>query len=102
VLSTTPHNGTRNVLRSALPRLTFSVPIAGISTRTITMIDLSRGRRVAIRISYTASSRLATIRPLVRLAANHSYRILVAGIMSATGGPALRQTVALTFRTGYR
>jgi serine protease len=102
VLSTTPRNGTRNVLRSVRPRLTFSVPIAGISIRTITMIDLSRGRRVGIRISYTASSRLATIRPLVRLAANHSYRILVAGITSASGGPALGRTVAVTFRTGYR
>jgi subtilisin family serine protease len=102
VLSTTPRNGARNVVRSVRPRLTFSVPVTGISTRTITMIDLSRGRRVAIRISYSAASRLATIRPLVRLAANHSYRILVAGVRSAGGGPALRQTAALTFRTGYR
>jgi subtilisin family serine protease len=102
VLSTTPRNGTRNVLRSVRPRLTFSIPIAGISLRTITMVDLSRGRRVGIRISYSASSRLATIRPLLRLAANHSYRIVVSGITSASGGPALRPTVAVTFRTGYR
>ncbi len=102
VLATTPHNGTRNVPRSTRPRLTFSVPMAGISTRTITLIDLSRGRRVGIRISYSASSRVATISPTIRLAANHSYRILIAGITSATGAIPLQRSVAVTFRTGYR
>ena len=102
VLSTTPHNGARNVLRTTRPQLTFSMPIAGVSTRTVTLIDLSRGRRVLIRVSYSASSRLATIRPVVRLEANHSYRVLIAGIASASGGPSLRQTAVVTFRTGYR
>ena len=46
VLGTNPRNGTRNVSRSTQPRLTFSVAVTGISTRTITMLDLSRGRRV--------------------------------------------------------
>ncbi len=102
VQSTTPHNGARNVPRGTQPRLAFSVPIAGISTRTVTMLDLSRGRRVLIRISYSASAALATIRPVVRLAPNHSYRILIGGISAASRGPALRQTIVLTFRTGYR
>jgi subtilisin family serine protease len=102
VLGATPRNGTRNVPRSTRPRLTFSVPMAGISARTITMLDLSRGRRVGIRISYSASSRMATISPTTRLAANHSYRILVAGVTSAGHGIPLRRTFALTFRTGYR
>lgn len=103
VASANPRNGTRNVLRSTLPRLTFSIPVTGISTRTITMLDLSRGgRRVVIRISYSATRRTATIRPAVRLSANHSYRILVAGITSAGAGVPLRRTFAVTFRTGYR
>jgi subtilisin family serine protease len=102
VLASSPRNGTRNVPRSAQPSLTFSVAMAGVSTRTITMVDLSRGRQVAIRISYSASSHVATIRPTSRLAANHSYRILVGGITSASGGLPLRRTYAVTFRTGYR
>ena len=102
VLGTTPRNGTRNVLRATRPRLTFSVPVEGISTRTITMVDLSRGRRVTIRISYSASNRVATVSPTVRLAANHSYRIVVTGITSASGGIPLARTFAVTFRTGYR
>ena len=99
---TTPRNGTRSVLRSTRPRLTFSIPVTGISTRTITMIDLSRGRRVAIRISYNASSRVATVTPTLRLAVNHSYRIIINGISSAGGGPPLGPTFAVTFRTGWR
>ena len=67
--------------------------ITGISTRTFTMIDLSRGRRVVIRISYSASSHIATIKPTARLAANHSYRILVDGITSVGGGLPLRADV---------
>jgi serine protease len=98
----TPRNGSRNVLRSTRPHLTFSVPMTGISTRTITMIDLSLGRRVTFRISYSATSRVATVTPTVRLASNHSYRIIVSGITSASGGLPLSRTFAVTFRTGSR
>ena len=102
VLGATPRNGTRNVLRSIRPRLTFSVPMAGVSTRTIRMLDLSRGRWVAIRIGYSALTRVATVSPTVRLAANHSYRILVTGITTASDGIPLARTFSVTFRTGYR
>lgn len=102
VVSATPRNGTRGVLRAIRPRLSFSVRIAGVSTRTITMLDLSRGRRVTIHVSYSTSSQVATVTPTVRLAANHSYRILASGITSVAGGVALRRTYAVTFRTGYR
>jgi subtilisin family serine protease len=102
VIGSSPRNGTRNVLRSTRPRLAFSVPMHGISTRTITMIDLSRGRRISIRISYGTSSLVATVVPAVRLASNHSYRILVSGITSASGGLPLNRTYAVTFRTGLR
>ena len=101
VLGTNPRNGTRNVSRSTQPQLIFSVAVAGISTRTVTMLDLSRGRRVLIRVSYSASSWVVTIKPTVRLGANHSYRILVAGITSSSDGIPIRQTFAVTFRTGY-
>ena len=102
VLTASPRNGTRNVLRSTWPRLTFSVPMAGISTRTITLIDLSRGRRVAIRVSFNTSGRLVTVIPTARLGANHSYRIVVSGITSASEGVPLSRAFAVTFRTGYR
>jgi hypothetical protein len=76
--------------------------MAGVSTRTITMKDLSRGRWVTIRVSYNASTRTVTILPPTRLAANHSYRITVARVLSANEGTPLARPFIFTFRTGYR
>ncbi len=102
VTASTPRNGVRSVSRSARPRITFSVPMTGISTRTITMKDLSSGRWVAVRVRYSASTRVATITPLTRLAANHSYRITVARVLAANGGTPLSRSFVVTFRTSYR
>jgi subtilisin family serine protease len=102
VTSSSPRNGTRSVVRSVRPRVAFSVPMTGVSTRTITMKDLSRGRWVRIRVSYSAAGRVATITPLSRLAANHSYRITVWRVLSASGRTPLSRPFVFTFRTGYR
>ena len=66
------------------------------------MKDLSRGRWVAIRVTYSASAHTATISPSVRLAANHSYRITVTRVLSANEGAPLVKPFVFTFRTGYR
>jgi serine protease len=102
VTAASPRNGSRNVLRSVRPRITFSLPMTSISTRTIRMKDLSRGRWVTIRVSYSASSRVVTITPTTRLAANHSYRITVGAVLTASGGTPLSRPYIFTFRTGYR
>ena len=102
VTASSPRNGTRSVVRSVRPRVVFSVPMTGVSTRTITMKDLSRGRWVRIRVSYSAATRVATITPVFRLAANHSYRITVWRVLSASGGTPLSRPFVFTFRTGYR
>jgi serine protease len=102
VTAPSPRNGTRNVLRSVRPRITFSVPMTAVSTRTIRMKDLSLGRWVTVRVSYSASSRVATITPTARLAANHSYRVTVGAVLTASGGTPLVRPYVFTFRTGYR
>jgi subtilisin family serine protease len=102
VTAALPANGTRSVARSVRPRITFSVPMVGVSTSTIRLKDLSRGRWVTIRVTYSASSRTATIIPAARLAANHSYRITVGGALAASGGAGLSRTYVVTFRSGYR
>jgi subtilisin family serine protease len=102
VTASSPRNGGRSVSRSIRPRMTFSVPMTGVSTRTITMKDLSRGRWVTIRVSYNASTHAATITPRTRLAANHSYRITVGRVLAASGGTPLGRAFVVTFRTGYR
>ena len=45
---------------------------------------------------------MATISPTVRLAGNHSYRIIVSGLTSAIGRLPLARAYMVTFRTGYR
>jgi hypothetical protein len=102
VTASSPRNGTRSVIRSVRPRITFSVPMVGVSTRTVTMKDLSLGRWVTIRVTYSASTRTATVTPTSRLAANHSYRITVARVLSANEGTPLGRPFVFTFRTGYR
>ena len=102
VTASSPRNGTRLVTRSVRPRITFSVPMAGVSIRTVTMKDLSRGRWVTIRVSYSAASRTATVTPVGRLASNHSYRITVGRVLSANEGTPLGRPFVFTFRTGYR
>jgi len=103
VTAASPRNGQRSVSRSIRPRVTFSVPVAGISTSTIRMKDLSRGRWVTIRVSYRATTRVATITPTTRLASNHSYRITVGvGVTTAAAGTPLARPYVFTFRTGDR
>jgi subtilisin family serine protease len=103
VTASSPRNGQRSVVRSVRPRIIFSVPVTGVSRNTIRMKDLSRGRWVTVTVSYSSSSRTATIRPTTRLAANHSYRITVGvGVTTANGGTPLARPFVVTFRTGYR
>ena len=102
VTAATPRNGSRLVARSIRPRIMFSLPMAEVSTRTVTMRDLSRGRWVSIRVAYSTATHVATIVPTFRLAPNHSYRITVGGVLTATGGTPLSRPFIVTFRTGYR
>ena len=102
VTATTPHNGQRSVTRSVRPTATFSTPVRGVSTRTVTMKDLSSGRWVRVRVAYLVASRRVVVTPVSRLAANHSYRITVFSAVAALGGRSLARPFVFTFRTGYR
>lgn len=102
VTASSPRNGARLVARSIKPRITFNVPVTGVSTRTIRMKDLSTGKWVAIRVSYSASTRVATVIPVTRLAVNHSYRITVGAVISASAGAPLTRPFVVTFRSGLR
>lgn len=102
VAAASPRNGTRSVARSVRPRIAFSTPVTGVTTQAIRMRDLSRGRWVAVRVSYSSATRVATITPVTRLAANHSYRITVGNVVAASDGTPLARPFIFTFRTGYR
>jgi hypothetical protein len=76
--------------------------MTGISDRTIILTDVTRGRRVAIQVTYSAATQTATVIPSSRLAANHAYRICVTSGVAAVGGRHLAVTFSATFRTDLR
>jgi hypothetical protein len=76
--------------------------VTGISNRTIILTDISLGRRVTIRVTYSGATRTATLTPSTRLTANHGYRISVTNGVAAIGGWHLVDTFTATFRTGLR
>ena len=89
--------------RSSHSHITFSVRVKGITDRTILLTDITTGRRVPIRLAYSATTRTVTLTPVTRLAANHGYRISVtSGVAALVGGLRLRATFTATFRTGTR
>ncbi len=101
VTSVTPITGSRSVARSSHSHVIFSVPVTGISVQTILLTDTTTGRRVPIKVAYSASTRTATLTPVTRLAANHGYRMTVtSGVAASIGGLHLRATFTATFRTG--
>ena len=103
VTRVTPRTAATGVGRSFNPRVTFSVPVDGISIRTVILTDLNRGTRVSARVTYSATTRTATLIPSARLLANHRYRISVTrGVTATTGGPRLAVTFTTTFRTSLR
>lgn len=98
-----PRTASTRVARSYHPRVTFSVPVTGISNRTVILTDLTRHRRVRARVTYSAATRTATLIPSLRLIANHRYRVSVTGgVAAAVGGRHLAATFSTTFRTGRR
>jgi hypothetical protein len=44
---------------------------------------------------------VATIAPVSPLAANHSYRVTIGGVLATTGSAPLSRPFIVTFRTGY-
>jgi subtilisin family serine protease len=103
VTGISPGSASPSVSRSFHPRITFSVPVTGVSIRTVILTDVTRGRRVTARVTYSAATRTATLIPFARLAANHRYRITVTGGVTATvGGRHLAGTWTSTFRSGRR
>ncbi len=99
----TPRTTSTSVARSFHPRVTFSVPVTGISVRTVILTDVTRGTKVRLRVTYSAVTRTATLIPAARLTANHRYRISVTRVVAALeGGRRLALTFTATFRTGLR
>jgi len=102
VIGVTPIAGSRAATRTVRPQITFSVGISGVSTKNITLKDVTTGRGVAIRVSYNSTTNVVTILPRSTLAANHLYRITVVRVVAQAGGAPLARGFSSTFKTGSR
>ncbi len=102
VIGVSPAAGSGVVARAARPQITFSVGISGVSTKNITLKDVTTGRGVAIRVSYNSTTHVVTILPFSRLAANHSYRITVVRVVAQADGTPIARGFSATFMTGRR
>lgn len=80
VVSSSPRNGASNVPFSAKPQVTFSEPVAGLSTSSVTLVDTTSGTRVAGVVTYHAATRTVTFSPARELRHNRTYQL---GLSSA-------------------
>ena len=80
VVSSSPTNGASNVPFGAKPRATFSEPVAGLSTSSVTLIETTSGARVAGAVTYDAATRTVTFSPSRELRHDRTYQL---GLSSA-------------------
>lgn len=102
VIGVSPTAGSRVVARTVRPQIIFSVGISGVSTKNVTLKDVSTGRGVAIRVSYNRTTNVVTILPRSKLAANHRYRITVVRVVAQADGTPIARGFSATFTTGGR
>ena len=74
-------------------RVVISEPVSAVSYRTARLINLRTGHRVAVRVSYNATTHAVRIDPSVLLRAHTWYRVnLLTGIHDRAGNPLVATT----------
>jgi hypothetical protein len=73
----TPAAGRTSVWRGVSPRITFSEGVRNVSGATLKLRNLTTGKLVSVKVTYSSSTHTATIDPGSRLMARTWYRIKV-------------------------
>jgi hypothetical protein len=60
-------------------RVRFSEPVAGVSRRTVRLVEVRTGRRVRVDLEAVRSGRTVRIDPRARLHRDTRYRVLLVG-----------------------
>ena len=93
VKSRTPAAGTRSVVRGVTIRVVISEAVTGVTYRTARLVNLRTGHRVAVRVSYNATTHAVRIDPTFSLRAHTWYRVsLLTGIHDQAGNPLIAAT----------
>lgn len=86
VSSRSPAENATGVSTTSAPSATFSEAVTGVSGSTMVLRVKSTGASVTATVSYSATSRTATLKPSAALASGNSYTVtLGSGIKDAAG-----------------
>jgi len=98
VTSVTPSDGRVSVWRGVSPRITFSEGVRNVSTATLRLRNLRTGDLVAVKVTYSTATHVATIDPTFRLTAGTWYQIKVRSEIEDLAGNNI-STRLFTFKT---
>lgn len=91
VTERTPAPDARRVATDAQVRVTFSKPVAGVTSKSFSLRD-ERGRAVPADVTYSGGSRTATLIPSAPLADTTRYRVILTGAITDAAATALPPT----------
>jgi len=74
-----PGPGSGRVAPGVTVRVRFSEPVAGVSRRTVRLVEVRTGRRVRVDLEAVRSGRTVRIDPRARLHRDTRYRVLLVG-----------------------
>jgi hypothetical protein len=92
VTTRSPASGRTGVARNVRPKVTFDIPVTGISAASVRLRDVGTGAYVSATVTYDAVLRRATLRPAALLKPGHSYRVSLSSAIRSTAGRAIIAT----------
>ena len=99
VTTTSPAGDATGIPRAGNIAATFSEPVTGVSSTTMTLRKASTGSKFAGAVSYDLNSQTATLDPNVTLPSNTTFTVTLSGGVADTSGNHLAAT-AWSFTTG--
>ena len=101
VIARTPAPNRSAVGRGVNVTAKFSKSVKGVSARSFTLRTKS-GKVVAARVTYNSRTRVATLNPTRRLAANTKYVVTLSSAIKATTAAKALPVTRWNFATGRR
>jgi hypothetical protein len=95
VTSRAPGSGAKNVPTSANVVIGFSEQVKGVSGSTVTLTNLSSGKKVAATVTLSANGRTVTLNPNAALGKGRQFQVRLTGGISDTANNKL---AALTWK----
>ena len=92
IRSRSPGPGAVGVSPKTVIRVKFSEPVRGVSSTTVRLKNLSSGLWVRVKVTYSASTRTATIDPVLWMFRGTKYAVYATSGIHDLSGNALANT----------